>query len=91
MQRAVNMRARFDMCGQDIGPGICKGIDIGIHRRDHQMHVHYGRDMLAKRLYGRGAKGKVGDKMPIHHIDMHPIGALGFDRLNLCPEIRKIG
>ena len=39
LQRAVHMRAGFDMHGDDVGAGLGEGFEIGIAGRDHQMHV----------------------------------------------------
>ena len=42
--------------------------------------------------FDRGrAEGQVRHEMPVHHIDMDPIGALGFDRADLGAEIGEIG
>ncbi len=87
----VDMRPRLDMGGDHIGPRLGIGLDIGIDGRDHQVHVHEGRNMRAKGFDRGGAEGQVRHEMPVHHIDMDPIGALGFDRADLGAEIGEIG
>ena len=39
LQRAVDVRAGLDMNGDVVGAGLGEGFEIGIARRDHQMHV----------------------------------------------------
>ncbi len=41
------MRAGLGMDGDDIGARLDEGFDIGVDRRDHQMHVHHALDVLA--------------------------------------------
>ena len=46
LKRAMDMRAGFGMHGQAVGARLGEGLEIGVHRRDHQMHV--------ERLFGVG-------------------------------------
>jgi hypothetical protein len=85
------MRPGLQMRSQHIGPRLRIGVDRGIDRRDHQMHVHHRGDMAAKRGDGGRAEREIGDEMPVHHIDMDPIGPLRLDGLDLAPEIGEIG
>ena len=78
------------MGGQNIRPCIGIGIDIGINRRNHQMHIHHRFHMGPKRLDRGGTKGQVRHKMPVHDINMHPICALRFDRANFCTKVGEI-
>jgi hypothetical protein len=91
LKRAVDMRAGLHMGGQDVGPGLRVGVDIGVHGRDHQMHVHDRLHMLAERLHRRRAEGEVRHEMAVHHVHMDPIRALILDRPDLAPEIGEIG
>ena len=88
---AVDMGGGLDMGNDHVGASGRVSLDIGVYRRDHQVHVHEGLYMRAERRHGGGAKGQVGDKMSVHHVHMHPITALGFDGLNLLAEIGEIG
>ena len=91
LQRAVNMRPRLDMGSQDVGPRFGIGVDVGIDGGDHQMHIHHRCHMAAKGFDRHRAKSQVRHEMPVHHIDMHPVGALILDRADLGPEIGEIG
>ena len=91
LQGAVRMRPGLDMGGDHVGPRLGIGLDIGVDRRDHQMHVHDRLDMRAERLDRRGAEGQVRHEMPVHHVDMDPVGALRLDGADLGPEIGEIG
>ena len=91
LKRAVDMRPGLHMRGQHVGARIGVGLDVGIDRGDHQVHVHEGLHMRAERLDRRGAEGEVGHEMPVHHVDMDPIGALRLDGLDLLTEVGEIG
>lgn len=91
LQGAVDMRTGLDMGGDQIGPRLGIGLDIGIDRRDHQVNVHEGLHMRAERLHGGRAEGQVRHEMSVHHIDMDPVGALILDGPDLAAEIGKIG
>ena len=84
------MRPGLDMGGQNIGSGAGKRLDIGINRGDHQMHIHHPLDMGPDGGTGCRAKGDVGHKMAVHHIDMHPIRALSLNRAAFGAEIGEI-
>ena len=91
LQRAVRVRPGLEMRGQHIRAGLGIGVDIGIDRGDHQVHVHHGLDVRADRLAERRAEGEVRHEMPVHHVDMDPVRALRLDRLDLLPEVGEIG
>ncbi len=85
------MRARFGMYGDDVGPRLGEALEIGIGRRDHQMHVENLPGRRPDRLHDRRAEGDVGHEMPVHHVDMDPVGARLVDGPHLVAEPRKIG
>ena len=91
LQRAVQMRAGLHMHGDDVGAGLGEGFEIGIARRDHQVHVERLVGVLAQRLHDVRADGDIGHEMPVHHVDMHPVGAGGLDRAHLLAEPGEIG
>jgi hypothetical protein len=86
----MDVGSGFDMGGQHIGAGCRIGVDIGIDGRNHQMHIHHRFHMGPERLDRRRTKGEVRHEMPVHHIDMHPIGALILDGADLAAEIGEI-
>ena len=75
LQRAVKMRPRFRVHGDEIGAGFGEGLDIGVDRFDHQMRVEGAGGVWAQRLHDSRTKGDVGHEMAVHHIEMNPIGA----------------
>ena len=75
LQRAVEMRPRLGMDGDDVGARLGEIGDVGIDRRDHQMHVEGKRAVGPQRPHDDRADGQVGDEMPVHHIDMDVVGA----------------
>ena len=76
---------------QMIGAGLGEIVEVTLGLDDHQMDV----DRLCRRLAHRGdndrADRDVGDKPPIHHVDMDPVGAGPVDRPHLVAEPAEIG
>ncbi len=91
LQRAMDVRAGLEMGGDDIGAGSREGLDIGIDRRDHQMHVHDALDVRPDCGAHRRTEGEVRHEMAVHYIDMHPVAALGLDGAAFGAEIGEIG
>ena len=79
------------MHGDDVGPGFGEIFDIGIDRRDHQMHVERFRTVRAQRLHDRGADRQVRDEMPVHDIDMDVIRPGGVNCAHLLAQFGEIG
>ncbi len=91
LQRAVEMRAGLGVDGQDVGAGLGKGGQVGIDRGDHQVDVERRPDMRPDGFDQRRAEGDVRHEMPVHDVDMHPVGALVLDGAALGAEGGKVG
>ena len=91
LQRAVEMRAGLGMHGDDVGARFGERREVGIGRRDHQMAVEDLRRRAADRLDDRRPEGDVRHEMPIHHVEMDPVGARGVDGAHLFAEAREVG
>ena len=91
LQRAMDMRAGFDMHGDDVGARLGEGFEIGIARRDHQMHVERLLGVGPDRFDDIRADRNVGHEMAVHDVDMDPVGAGGIDRADLLAELGEIG
>ncbi len=90
LQRAVQMRTGFRVHRDVIAAGLGEGLQIGVAGRDHQMRVE---DLLAvrtHRLDDIGAKGNVGHEMPVHHVEMNPVGAGRIHGADLFAQPGKI-
>ena len=87
----MDVRPAFGMHGQPVGARLREYLDIRIDRRHHQMHVEGLFAMRPQRLHHRRADGYVGHKVPIHHIDMNPVGARRLDSLDLRPQFGEVG
>ena len=85
------MRARLDMHCDDVGAGLGEGLEIGIAGRDHQVYVERLLGDGADRLHHRGADGDVGHEVPVHHVDMDPVGAGGLDCADFIAQLGEIG
>ena len=90
LQRAMQMRAGFGMHGDVVAAGLGEGFEIGIARRDHQMRVEDLLGMRAHRLDDVGAVGNVRHKMPVHHVEMDPVGAGLIHRADFFAELGEI-
>ncbi len=88
---AVDVRPRLGMDREAIRARLGEGLEIGVDRRDHQMHVERLSGVRAQRLHHRGADRDVGDEMPVHHVDMDPVGARRVDRAHLLAQPREVG
>ena len=91
LQRAVDVRPGLDVHGDDVGAGLGEGFEIGIARRDHQVHVERLSGVRAQRLHDVGTDRDVGHEVPVHHVDMDPVGAGGIDRAHLLAEPGEVG
>src|SRR3546814_758740 len=91
LDRAVGVRPRLGMDGDRVRARLGEGFEIRIDRRDHQMDVEGLAGVGAQRLHHRRADRDVGDEMPVHHVDMDPVGARAVDRAYFLSEFREIG
>ena len=80
------MRTGFRMHRDVIAAGFRERLEIGIAGRDHQMRVEDLLRVRAQRLDDVGAVGNVGHKVPVHHVEMDPVGAGRIDRADLVAE-----
>jgi hypothetical protein len=79
------------MHGDDVGAGLGEGLEVGVARRDHQVHVEGLFGMRAQCRHHVGTDGDVGEEMAVHHVDMHPVGAGRLDRAHFVAELGEIG
>ena len=92
LQRAMQMGAGFRMHRDVIAAGLGEGLKIGIGWRDHEVRVKDLLAVRADRLDDVGAIGNVGHEMPVHHVEMDPVGARrvhGADFFAQFGEIRR--
>ena len=91
LQRTVHVGACLHMHGDDVGAGLGEGFEVGIARRDHQVHVERLLGNRPDRLHHVGADGDIGHEVPVHHVDMDPVGAGGFDCADFIAQFGEIG
>ena len=82
----MQMRARFGMHRDVVAAGFCKGLEVGIAWRNHQMGVEDFLAMRPHRLDDIGTVGNIGHEMAVHHVEMDPVGAGRIDRAQLFAE-----
>jgi hypothetical protein len=79
------------MDGDAVGTGLGEGFEIGIAGRDHQMDVECLLGDRADGLHHGGTDGDIGDEVPIHHVDVDPVGARGLDGADFVAQFGEIG
>ena len=84
------MRACLGMHRDVIAAGLGEGLEVGIAGRNHQMRVEDLFGVRAHRLDDVGAVGDVGNEMPVHHVEMDPVGAGRIDGAHLFAQFGKI-
>ena len=87
----MEVRAGFGMDGDDVRAGLGEGIQEQIDRRDHQMDVERLFAVRAQRFHDRGADRQVRHEMPVHHVDVDPVGAGRVDRAHFLAELGEVG
>ena len=88
---AVQMIANFIMNRQYICPRIFEWFYEGIRVDDHQMDIQRFGCYLFYGLNHRQSKGDIGNKYPVHHIKMNPVGLALINHENIPAKIVKIG
>ena len=84
------MRAGLGMDGDVIAAGLGERLEIGIAGRDHQMRVEDLLGVRAHRLDDVGAVGNVRHEMPVHHVEMDPVGAGRIDGADFLAQLGEI-
>ncbi len=90
----MQVRARFHMDCQHISSCLSEGLKVAFRLLDHQVHIQHGSGFISQRtqcLHDQRTNGDVGHEMPIHHVDVEPVGpgAEGFAALVF--ETSKVG
>jgi hypothetical protein len=75
----------------DIGAGLDEIGDVAVGIFYHQVDVQGERSYAAHCLNNQGADGDVGDKVPIHDVDVDVVGTGGFNGPDLFAEAGEIG
>ena len=90
LESAIQVGACFDVDGYGVGTGLGEGLDIGIDRRDHQMHVEGPGAVGPEGCHDTRTDGQVGHEVAIHHIDVQPVRTGFRDRPHLLAKARKV-
>ena len=80
------MRPGLRMHGDAVAAGLGKGRQVEIGGRNHQMAVERLVGPAADRLDHRRPERDVGDEMPVHHVEVDPVGAGRRHPLDLLAE-----
>src|SRR5208337_3051766 len=89
--RAVEMFRRLDVDGDVVAARLGEGFQIGVARFDHQVTIEHLVGMWPKRCDERRPEGDVVHEMPVHHVEVNPIGAGRGDVAHLLAEFGKVG
>ena len=91
LQRAVHMAAGFGMERDDVGAGLGKHGHQAVHRLHHQMHINRYLHMRPDGFAHQRADSEIGDVVVVHHVEMHQIGASGFNGPHFFTQTGKVG
>src|SRR5437763_16244865 len=72
-------------------PCMGEGLEIRIAGCDHQVYVEHLAGMPSHGFDHIRSYADVGYEVPVHHVDMDPVGARGIDGPHLLAETREIG
>ena len=85
------MAAGFFVHGQVIRLRRQEHVEEVLAGFDHQMRVKHGvRIAAAQRLHERGAVGKVGHEVPVHHVDVQPV-EIAVQRIDRRADRKRVG
>src|SRR5437016_6242920 len=80
---------RFHMNSDRVCAGFDESRHIMIGTLDHQMHIQWQICFFAYESNNVRPEGNVIDEMAVHDVAMNPIGACGFDTMDLLSEPRE--
>jgi hypothetical protein len=87
----MQMRPGLGMHQDMIRAGLGKGRDVWIDRRDHHVHVERQAAVRPQAFQDRRSEADIGHEMPIHHIEMQPVGSRRLDRPHFVAESGEVG
>ena len=83
--------ADLDVDGAAVGARVGEGLEIAPGLRHHEVAVEEERRVTPQRGHDRWTDGEVGHEVPVHHVDVEPVGGRGHlaDLLGQRSEIRR--
>ena len=85
------MRAGFRMDADEVGAGLGKGLQVRVGRGDHQVDVEGDLACLRSAFTITGPKLMFGHEMPVHDVEVQPVGAGGSDGTRFLAQPGEIG
>ena len=70
--------------------GLGEGLEVATGFGHHQMAVEIERRMAAQRRHHRRTDGHVGHEVPVHHVDVEPVGGRS-DLAHLLGQQAEVG
>ena len=86
----MEVRAGFDLNGQNIRPRLREILDVPVGVLDHKMNVQGKLRDLAHRLDHKRPDRDIGHEPAVHDIDVDPVRTGVFDRLDLVTQPAEI-
>ena len=84
------MMGGFGMNGKNVGPGLLKGFQKFFGFYDHKMHVERNLSAVRNGLYDIGPDSDIGDKAPVHYVEVKIIGQIWIELGQFGFEISKV-
>ena len=75
---------------EGVGAGIPKGLDTPLRVLDHEVHVKGQLHIPAAVLDQLGAERYRGYEVPVHHVDVDPVGTRLLERNHLLSEAAEV-
>ena len=87
---AIDVLRRLGVERDDVGAGLRKVGDDGIHRRHHQVDVDRNIHQWADGRAHHRTDRQIRHVMVVHHVEMDEVGAGRHHTLHLCAEAGEI-
>lgn len=89
--RTVQMHGCFEMEGNYVGACFAERLEISFGSGNHEMHVYQLVCGFSHSFHNRDTKRNVGDKNPIHYVNMNPFGKALVYHIYFPAKVQEIG
>ena len=91
LHRPVQVNGALLVHDHRVGAGFCKRFEITVGLGDHQVNFKGDRAQRPEPAHDHRPERNIRDEMPVHDVDMNPIGSRGDNLLNLVRQVGQIG
>ena len=91
LHRAVQVDRPFLVDDQRVGPGLGKRAQVPVRLRDHQVNFQGNRSHRPEPADDHGPERDIGDEVPVHDVDVNPVGPGRNDLGHLVGQMAHVG